>query len=326
MRIYPLIFLGLISSDNLIADGFDKANDLVDGFNRILQLVVSTEALINQGLSKKESVPLIPPRRDYGITPEDVQRYLRHSILSKCTASQLQNGRCYCEGKFQEPVLFNNRTIDSQSVVAIDPTNKLVVISYRVTVSEKNWESNLKSGLVPHPYINGPQRVHDGYLEYVSSLYRQMEPTVVRMLRKHPSYKLHITGYSLGGCVSFISLPFWMYTLKTRNLKNKVQVFSYAGPRPGNVEFAKYVESLNIPIARYSQKGDVVPQVIDQFRGYSQVGLEFYDSSLPLIRKSFVRCSLNVIEDKNCSLKDRHFHGTIHLTPFQRPLPMPVLC
>ncbi|KAJ9076024.1 hypothetical protein DSO57_1030081 [Entomophthora muscae] len=326
MRLYPLLFLGLISSKNLIADGFDVVNDLVNGFNRLLQLVVSVEALNNQGLSKKVSVPLIPPRRDYGITPEDVQRYFKHSMLSKCTASQLQNERCYCKGKFQEPVLFNNMIINSQSVVAIDPTNKLVVISYRATVSERNWESNLKTSLVPHPYINGPQRVHDGILEYVSSIYRQMEPTVVRMLRKNPSYKLHITGYSLGGCASFISVPFWMHTLKTRNLKNKVQVFSYVGPRPGNVEFAKYIESLNIPIARYTQKGDVVPHAIDQFRGYSQVGLEFYDSSRPLMRKSFVRCSFDVIEDKNCSLKERRFHSTIHLMPFQRPLPVPIFC
>ncbi|KAJ9063343.1 hypothetical protein DSO57_1001248 [Entomophthora muscae] len=327
---FTLIFLGLGSSQNMISNGISngisKLNFAVDGTNNILKLIMAVEAFTNNGFSIKESIPLNPPRIDYGITFEELRSLFKHSMVSKCTPAQLKNGKCFCEGKFQEVKLFRNATVDSQASVAVDDTNKLVAISYRITVSETNWQSNYKSTLSRHPYVNGPAMVHDGHLEYVDSLYRLMEPTVVEMLKRHPTYKLHITGYSLGGSVAIISLPFWTNTLKTKKLANKAQVFSYSGPRPGNAEFAKYVETLGVPIVRYALKGDVIPHVSDQAMGYSQAGLEFYDSSIPVLRNSVVKCSLNVIEDSNCGMKDVNFYAPLHVTPFQRPAPFPPLC
>ncbi|KAJ9063355.1 hypothetical protein DSO57_1030085 [Entomophthora muscae] len=330
-NLIPFIFLGLGTSQKLIANGLDKANTVVDGLNRLVQLGISTEALESKGLAKKESLPLSPPRIDYGFTPEEIRYYIKHTGISRCSPSQIENNNCFCEGKFQEARVFINETFDAHSGIAIDELNSLVVIAYRDTLSEKNWDNNFRSSLINHPLISGSAKVHDGHLEYVNSLFPQMEPTVVNWLRKHPTYKLHITGYSLGGSASFISLPFWLNSIATNNLKNKVQLFSYASPRPGNVDFARHIESLRIPIMRYTQKGDVVPHVPDQSMGYSQVGMEYYDTSLPLItlpliRKSIVPCSLDVIEDMECSLKDRRFHATLHLSPLQWPAPLPPVC
>ncbi|KAJ9064429.1 hypothetical protein DSO57_1030765 [Entomophthora muscae] len=304
----------------------DKAHDIMYSLNNLHQLAAKVIAYDKKGMLVKDSILLDTPRIDYGITPEILRYYFKHAMISLCTPAQLKQESCYCEGKFRDPKLFYNETLDAQSAVAIDDINKLVVVSYRITVSEMNWQTNYKSNLVSHPSIDGPSKVHEGHLEYVISLQPMMEPTVVEMLKRYPNHKLHITGYSLGASLAIIALPFFTELLKANQLANKVQVFSYAGSRPGNFDFAKYVETLGAPIARYAQKGDVVSHVSDQALGYSQAGLEFYDSTIPFLKKSFVKCSLYVIEDMDCSMKDRHFYVPIHVSPFQQPIPSAPYC
>ncbi|KAJ9071590.1 hypothetical protein DSO57_1035496 [Entomophthora muscae] len=155
-----------------------------------------------------------------------------------------------------------------------------------------------------------------------------MEPTVLSLLTdtKYHNFALHITGYGSGGSIASISLPYWYNSLKEKKLRNKMQVFMYSSPRPGSLEYSKYLETLKVPLVRYAKKGDIVPHVPDQSMGYSHAGLEFYDVSLPFIRKNLVRCSATRVEDNKCSLRDQIFIPTNHITPFQKPIPLPPYC
>ncbi|KAJ9063330.1 hypothetical protein DSO57_1001235 [Entomophthora muscae] len=322
------LLAGQGSGQRFIGKGIGKVHGRIEGINKLLKLVVAEEMHNNNGLVGRESFSLAAPRRDYGITSNDVRYYLKHSLLSMCTPKDLESDRCFCKGKFEDAVIFKNRTLDSQAIVAADPANRLLVISYRMSVSEKNWDSNYKVDLARHPDLKGQEKVHRGHLEFFTSLYPQMKLAVLAMLKepKYKDYKLHVTGYSLGASSAIISLPSWTRLLKENKLRNKIQLYSYSGPRPGNLEFAIYLENLGIPIVRYTKRGDVVPHVADQSAGYSQVGQEFYDTSLPLYPRELIKCSPNVMEDSRCSLKDYNFMATNHLTPFQKPLPLPPYC
>ncbi|KAJ9063336.1 hypothetical protein DSO57_1001241 [Entomophthora muscae] len=322
------VLLGHCCSQGLMVKGVTKAYNRVDGFGNLLKLVLTWEKLNYNGEVGHEPNPLPSPRPDFGITAEDMYYFLPHSLLALCSPNQVAFDDCFCEGTFENAKHFRNESLDAQAVVAADPNKQVIVVSIRMSVSEKNWDSNYKLDLAKHPLLTGKEKVHRGHLEYFLTLRRQLVPAVVTMLRtpKYNNYSLHLTGYSLGASASTISLPFWIKDLKSNNLNNRVQLFTYSGPRPGNVAYAHYLESLHVPLFRYVKKGDVVPHIADQSAGYSQLGQEFFDKSLPILKKSVIKCANNVLEDPNCALNDTSFFATHHLTPFQRPLPIPPFC
>ncbi|KAJ9064426.1 hypothetical protein DSO57_1030762 [Entomophthora muscae] len=326
--ICTILLFGHCSCEGYMAAGLTMIYNRVGGFGRLLKLITTCKELKIKGEIIHESHSLPSPRPDFGITAEDMYYFLPHSLLSLCTPSQVASDDCFCEGTFENAKHFRNESLDAQAVIASDPKRKVLVVSIRMTVSDKNWDTNYRSDLVPHPLLKGSQKVHQGHLEHYLTLRRQLVPAIVTMLRspKYKSYTLHISGYSLGASVSAISLPYWIKDLKSNKINNKIQLFTYSGPRPGNVEFARYLESLGLPLFRYFKKGDVVPHVPDQFVQYSQVGQGFYDFSGPIRSKLPVKCANNLLEDPNCGSSDETFMATHHLTPFHRPLPTPPFC
>ncbi|KAJ9048918.1 hypothetical protein DSO57_1029907 [Entomophthora muscae] len=144
-----------------------KAYLRVDSFNRLIKLINDKYDMISDGEDVRIGHLLPAPRPDYGITSNTMKFYLKHSLLSLCKPEDFQANKCFCEGRFVDAKLFKNETIDSQAIVAADPNNKLIVVSYRMTVSEKNWASNYKADLVEHPIVKGAPLVHEGHLEVV---------------------------------------------------------------------------------------------------------------------------------------------------------------
>ncbi|KAJ9059789.1 hypothetical protein DSO57_1037882 [Entomophthora muscae] len=307
---------------------FDSMRGMSTGFLGLRKLIGSAVKLSNSGSMGRKSYPLLPPRKDYGITPNDVKYYLKHSMLSVCKPEEIKSNTCFCDGKFEKAKVFRNDTLDSQGVVAVDPKNKLIVVSYRLTVSSKNYATDYDSVLVNYPSHKGQEKVHRGNLIYFKSLHYQMEPLVLSLLRnpRYRHYRLHLTGYSLGAAVAAISLPTWQKILNDNDLSTKIQVYTYAGTRHGNVEFARYLESLEVPIVRYAKRGDAVPFLPDQALGFSQVGLEFYDVRPKPLQRALIRCASDLLEDNTCSLGATNFLAIHHLAPFHQPIPLPPLC
>lgn len=120
-------------------------------------------------------------------------------------------------------------------------------------------------------------------------------------------------------------MPYWARIIQARRLPTQMRLYIYANPRPGNVEFTRHLEAMQIPTVRYAKKGDVVSHLPAQAAGYSQLGQEYYDATLPFMRLSLTKCAADVLEDATCSLHDSSFLAINLLTPFQSPLPSPLL-
>ncbi|KAJ9077703.1 hypothetical protein DSO57_1014165 [Entomophthora muscae] len=282
-----------------------------------------------KGLVKRDQIPLDPPRPSYDINQSDITNFLHHSLLSICSQSFVEQGNCFCKDRFHDATIFENKTLDSQAAVVVDRENKLVVVSYRMSTTDKNWDTNEDSGLVSYPFTNGQEMVHKGHLKHYRSIQQPTEKRALELLKdpRHKDYTLHITGYSLGGSVTAISMPVWLNLLEKNGLKNKARFFAYSNPRPGNLAFAQYIETLGAPIVRYAKKGDIVPQIPEQAVGYSQIGQEFYDPDDMLFATTHLkRCSPNVIQDGSCSLNNNNFFPPHHLLPFNKPIPFPPFC
>ncbi|KAJ9056634.1 hypothetical protein DSO57_1030975 [Entomophthora muscae] len=301
----------------------------IHGFFQLRHLISSVNEQEAMGRVGRRSYPLRYPRIDHGITSEDMESLLQHAFLAMCNVDQVQTGRCFCRDKFSQARIFTNSTLEAQAAVAVDARNQLIVVSYRMSVGERNWETNYRTRLVRHPSLQPQHKVHQGHLEYFQSLHPRMEPFVLALLKnpKYRNYKLHLTGYSLGGSAAAIALPVWTRAIRNHRLINRAQLYIYAGTRPGNVEFARHLESMRVPILRYAKRGDVIPHFPDQNLGYSQVGQELYDDNLlPIFKRDLIQCNRSLVEDRDCSLADSFFLATHHMTPFQKPLPLLPFC
>ncbi|KAJ9052971.1 hypothetical protein DSO57_1028745 [Entomophthora muscae] len=218
--------------------------------------------LAAKGRLHTNSKMLEKPHRDIHVSDKRLQDMLPHALFSVCSQAQVKSGVCVCKN-FKKVKIIRSTKMDAQAAIAVDNVNRLVVVSYRPTVTEKNWRTSTDMKLVRYPTLGEKIRVHNGYLRHLISTHAGTETAVLRLL-KQPKYRrhtLHVTGFSIGGSIAAISAPMWHSILKAHHLKNKIKVFVYSNPRPGNIAFSNHLNSLNITIIRYSKGGDVVPHL-----------------------------------------------------------------
>ena len=77
-------------------------------------------------------------------------------------------------------------------------------------------------------------KVHHGFAKIYSEL---AEPTLAAVRQLDPSVPLYITGHSLGSPLA--TLAAMDIALRVPELKEQIRLYSYAGPRTGNPEFAE---------------------------------------------------------------------------------------
>ncbi|KAJ9057197.1 hypothetical protein DSO57_1024958 [Entomophthora muscae] len=264
---------------------------------------------------KPNPTKLDGPKKEHGITKRKVQKYLQRSLISTCDWEKIASGECFCK-KYTPVDRIYDAKADSAAVVA--HTRKSLIVSFRPTQSKQNWMTNFNTLPVQLPSAEEGIKVHLGFLEYYKSLQPLLEEVVLKSLENRT---LHLTGYSLGGAIAIVSLPSWARLLKEKNLPNKIQAFTYASPRVGNSRFAEEIERLDIPIARYTIRDDIVSQVPPRSLKYVHVGQEFFYNSTHL-----VRCRLDFDEDPECSYKIDTLTDKKHLLPNGHPIPKPTFC
>ncbi|KAJ9079296.1 hypothetical protein DSO57_1036885 [Entomophthora muscae] len=319
MKVSLGLFLVAWVNSRMLAD--NSIYGVTEGTSMLETYIQAIKDMANRGVVRKNSFKLRYPHQPIRVSDSRLMRWLPRALISICSQSQVDAGKCVCN-KFQHVDIFSNKQMDAQAAVAV--RHKRLIVSYRPTISKKNWETNANNNLVRYPKLSVDIKVHQGFLRHLASIQAPTEAAVLRHLKdpKNKHHSLYITGFSLGGSVAALSTPMWHRLLKKHNLKNKIKVFIYSNPRPGNANFSNYLNSLNIPIIRYAKSDDVVPHLPPQEQGYSQVGKEHLQSkSLPTIP-----CSNRYAEDPQCGLKYTNFNQSSHFLPFNSPMPTPPFC
>lgn len=158
-----------------------------------------------------------------------------------------------------------------KSPVTIDPYIKIeaclvgetadgIIISFRGTLppeatidSIADWIENIFFvNTVTHPYITG--KVHDGFLLAFLTLQEDIM-NAVTTLSPSGNKPLYITGHSKGGAMAPIAA---MYLQHRYNL-NITNVITFAGPKPGNGDFAKHYDAEFPNSTNYENYLDIVP-------------------------------------------------------------------
>jgi len=128
-------------------------------------------------------------------------------------------------------------------------------------------------------------------------LYNDAVAGLTQLISEHPTYKVVVTGHSLGGCEASLT----MFLLKLDNVfpDTQFELYTYGAPRVGNRGFAKFMNSLDIPIARIVHGSDLAAHYLTPFSlGYVHHQNEVWEVRDGVVWKN---CSRKVYEDLACS-------------------------
>ncbi|RAL11160.1 lipase family protein [Aspergillus homomorphus CBS 101889] len=163
---------------------------------------------------------------------------------------------------------------DTAGFLAVDPTNKKLVVSFRGSSSIENWVANLDFIFQDASAICRGCQVHQGFFKAWSSVAATLTTEIKAAVTKYPGYTLVFTGHSLGGALATIGATV------LRNAGYPVQLYTYGAPRVGNTALANYITSKGSGSNfRVTHLNDVVPRLPPRLLGYSHPSPEYWITS-----------------------------------------------
>ncbi|KAF9527380.1 Alpha/Beta hydrolase protein [Crepidotus variabilis] len=212
--------------------------------------------------------------------------------------------------------------------VARDDGRKEIVVAFRGTADLSDIITDagisLKSMLLTGVTCPSQVAVHSGFQVGYKNVESSVLNTVKSQLVTYPTYRVVVTGHSLGGALASLSAISLKSGIPNANLK----LFTYGQPRAGNGAFASLVESLiGTPnIFRSVHTFDGVPTFFLDKLGYKHFASEFWQFQEPANAGNIKICAGG--EDPKCSDSiPSTFINVAHLSYFGQVMAInPFLC
>jgi len=193
-----------------------------------------------------------------------------------------------------------NPIANTLALINLNMDTKEIIVTFRGSVNLADYIQN--GMLLPIPVSfagdNGKVRVHGGFYVAADSLFKQIQDTLGQLLAEHQGFRLTFVGHSLGAPLAVLT------ALRIRSnpvfSQQRFAIFAYGSPRIGNVDFADYVNSLNVTIVRAVNKADLVAHV--PARGVQSVYIHHSNQVWVAKNGEINICSTNVYEDPSCSI------------------------
>lgn len=172
----------------------------------------------------------------------------------------------------QHPTHLSFRTetlTDVTGFIALDHTNKAVIVSFRGSRSIDNWLTNLDFGLVSTD-LCARCTAHAGFWRSWTDARDVVVPAVKATATAYPDYQIAITGHSLGGAIA----PFAAAQLRNQGMK--VALYTFGSPRIGGTTLSSYISGQGGGNYRVTHWNDPVPRLPLLTLGYVHLSPEYY--------------------------------------------------
>ncbi|KAL1796905.1 hypothetical protein ACET3X_005445 [Alternaria dauci] len=158
---------------------------------------------------------------------------------------------------------------DVTGFVAIDHTSKLIVVAFRGSQTIDAWRTNLDFGTTKTD-ICPDCTAHSGFWQSWKDARDTVLPAVKQTSAAFPSYKIIVTGHSLGGAVATLAAA------SIRNAGYIVALYSYGAPRIGGSKISSYITNQAGGNYRVTHWNDPVPKLPLLTMGYVHISPEYY--------------------------------------------------
>lgn len=169
---------------------------------------------------------------------------------------------------------FENTVVaDNTGFIAVDDVNRLVVLTFRGSVSRSNWVEDRKLDRV-HTDLCRECHIHRGFWESWVEVRDTVRDNVKRTLNDHKDYRLAITGHSLGGAIATLAAA----DLRKDNndLAQRTELFTYGSPRVGNMGAASFLSRQSTHSYRITSMNDPIPRQPGTLLNYFHTSPEYW--------------------------------------------------
>ena len=180
---------------------------------------------------------------------------------------------------------------DTHGYIGYRESDHTIYVVYRGSSDIKNWVNNIEVALTDYPYCNGCS-VHNGWYKAMGKVIDQVFVDVSSLVLKFPTFKILVTGHSLGAALSTLTFA----ELKT--MYTDIEVYTFGSPRVGNTEFSTWFGKQFSTFYRITHHKDMVPHVPMHER-YTHIGGEWYHESN--VDASDLHSCEDEPEDPSCS-------------------------
>lgn len=158
---------------------------------------------------------------------------------------------------------------DVAGYVAVDNTNKLIVVSFRGSTTIDAWITNFEFDVVNTDICSGCT-AHRGFYQSWLDARDLVIPAVKQAAATYPSYKINVVGHSLGAAVASLAAA------SLRNTGLTVALYNFGSPRIGGSKISSYISNQNGGNFRFTHTNDPVPKVPLLAMGYVHISPEYY--------------------------------------------------
>ncbi|KAJ9059241.1 hypothetical protein DSO57_1004553 [Entomophthora muscae] len=104
------------------------------------------------------------------VSSTSVMQHLRRAYISTCPSEKVLGFSCVCNTKYKDMVIIKDAKVESLALMAADITTKHIVVTYRPTITLKNWITNADYEFVAMDQAPHGVKVHRGFHRFHSSI------------------------------------------------------------------------------------------------------------------------------------------------------------
>ena len=167
----------------------------------------------------------------------------------------------------------NTKIADDTGFIAVDETNRLIVLSFRGTHSFANRDLDIDFILTDTDLCAGCF-VHRGFWTAWLEVRDTITPQIIHVIKNYRDFRFAITGHSLGGVLATLAAG----ALRDVNddLRERTELYSFGSPRVGNKAVADYLTLQSDRSYRITNHKDPVPRLPPWPFGYHHTQPEYY--------------------------------------------------
>ncbi|KAJ5881321.1 uncharacterized protein N7473_012374 [Penicillium subrubescens] len=163
----------------------------------------------------------------------------------------------------------NTTATDTSGFIAVDNTNKAIILAFRGSYSARNW---IADGEFPYadPKLCDGCEAELGFWSSWMMVRNEVIKYLNATVNANPDYEVVVVGHSLGAAVA---------TLAAADLRGKVlpsaNLYAFASPRVANPALASYITAQSNNY-RFTHTNDPVPKLPLLTMGYVHISPEYY--------------------------------------------------
>ena len=162
-------------------------------------------------------------------------------------------------------------------LVISDHTYEQIVITFRGTISNADWDTDLDFVQDDASDICKGCEVHGGFLGSWRGVRSIVLETWSGLQKQYAGYNTIVTGHSLGGAIANLCAA---ELTKNSTSKGSISLYTYGSPRVGNPTFANFITStLESNNYRVTHLNDPVPRLPGRFFEFAHPGPEYHIKS-----------------------------------------------